>query len=263
MAVYDALADQYQHGMARVTGLHAQDLVQAVELPPGARALDIAAGTGAITGPLAERIGPDGLVIAADIAAGMLGIARRRLGAPCPWIRFVLSSAESLAVRDATFDGITCGFGIQHMDDPDAALRAMRTALRPGGRCAVAVWAELGRDIKTPISEAFATVNNSGLLPPAQESWSSSGFLARKFLAAGFKDVGELSSDGCLAVKDIDDWWVAVTSGRLGDRLRALGPATAALVREGAYRRAQTFATRDAGGWRFPSAALVVRGAAP
>jgi ubiquinone/menaquinone biosynthesis C-methylase UbiE len=261
MAVYDALADQYQHGMARITGLHAHDLVQAAALRPGGRALDIATGTGAITGPVAERIGPDGLVVAADIAPGMLAIARRRLHDRYPWVGYALSSAESLAVRDACFDGVTCGFGVQHMADPDTALRAMRAALRPGGRCAVAVWAALGKDIKTPISEAVAAVSGSGLLP-AQDGWSSPGVLARKLRDAGFKDVRELQSEGYLAVRDIDEWWDAVTSGRLGDRLRAIGPANVARAREDAYRRAETFATRDGGGWRFPSAAIVACGVA-
>jgi ubiquinone/menaquinone biosynthesis C-methylase UbiE len=262
MAVYDQLAQQYQHGMARITGLHAHDLVQAAALRPGGRALDIAAGTGAITGPVAERVGPDGLVVAADIAPGMLAIARRRLQGRFPWVSYALSSAESLAVRDAAFDGITCGFGIQHMADPDTALRSMRAALCPSGRCAVAVWAEVGKDIKTPISEAFAAISGSDLLPPAQEGWSSPGFLAEKLCNAGFKDVRELQSQGCLAVRDIDEWWDAVTSGRLGDRLRALGPANAARVREDAYRLAETFAERDGDGWRFPSAAIVVCGVA-
>jgi hypothetical protein len=149
------------------------------------------------------------------------------------------------------------------MADPDAALRAMRAALRPGGRCAVAVWAEVGRDIKSPISEAFASLSGPGLLPPAQETWSSSGFLARMFLGAGFEDVCELQSEGWLMVRDIDEWWDAVTSGRLGDRLRALGPTQAARVREDAYRRAESFAARGRDGWRFPSAAVVGRGLAP
>jgi ubiquinone/menaquinone biosynthesis C-methylase UbiE len=262
MAVYDALAERYQYGMARITGLHAGDIVQALALQPGGRALDIAAGTGAITGTLAERVGSGGLVIAADIAPAMLAIARRRLGELFPWVSYLLTSAQSPGICDASLDGVSCGFGIQHMADPAAALRAMRSVLRPGGRCAVAVWAEVGRDIKSPISEAFASLSGSGLLPPAQETWSSPGFLVRMFLDAGFEDVHELQSEGCLAVGDIDEWWDAVTSGRLGDRLRALGAAQAARVREEAYRRAEGFAQREGDGWRFPSAAIVVRGVA-
>ena len=263
MAVYDALAREYQHGMARITGLHAADLADALALRPGARALDLAAGTGSITVPLAERVGAQGLVLAADISPGMLGIARRRLSSRFGHVRFLLSAAEALAVRDASFDGVTCGFGIQHMDDPDAALRAIRAALCSGGRCAATVWAAVGEDIKSPISEAFAALSPARSLSPAQETWSSPGFLARKFRAAGFRDVCELPSRGALLVADLDEWWDAVTSGRLGDRLRALGPASAARLREDAYRRAEGFAQREGDRWRFPSAAIVVRGVAP
>ncbi|MGH2586128.1 MAG: class I SAM-dependent methyltransferase, partial [Dehalococcoidia bacterium] len=149
MAVYDALAQQYQHGMARVTGLHAPDIADALLLHPGARVLDVAAGTGAITEILARRAGPDGLIIAVDIASGMLCIARDRLASVLPQVRCLLSSAESLAVCDGAVDAVACAFGIQHMAQPDVALRSMRAALRPGGRCAVTVWAEVGKDIKT------------------------------------------------------------------------------------------------------------------
>ena len=262
MAVYDALAETYQHGMARVTGLHAHDIVAALELRPGARALDVAAGTGAVTTPLAEAVGADGLAVAADVALEMLSVARRRLHEQLPQVRYLLASGEALPAHRA-FDGVSCGFGIQHMTDSDAALRSMRGALKPGGRCAVAVWAEPGRDIKTPIGEAFAALSPSRPLSPVQELWSTPGVLAGKLMAAGFTAVEERLSTGVLRVRDIDEWWEAVTSGGTRNRLLAVGAEQAARVRDEAHRRAERFASRHAGGWAFPSAAVLVIGVAP
>lgn len=262
MAVYDALATEYEHGMARVTGLHAGDIVDALALRPGARVLDVAAGTGAITEILAAAAGADGAVVAADISAGMLSFARQRLrDQAC--IRYVLAAAESLPFAERSFDAVTCGFGIQHMADSDAALRSMCRVLRPGGRCAVSVWDAVGRDIKTPINEAFSALSCSRPLSPGQETWASPGALAGRLEAAGFCSVEVRPSAGWLTVVDIKEWWQAVTSGRLGDRLRAAGPEHAARVREEAYRRAERFADRDGAGWRFPSSALVAVGVAP
>jgi ubiquinone/menaquinone biosynthesis C-methylase UbiE len=262
MAVYDALAAEYEHGMARITGLHAVDIVDALAVGAGARVLDLAAGTGAITEVLAERVDADGVVVAVDISAGMLRYARRRL-ADRPSVRFMLGAGESLPFADGWFDAVTCAFGIQHMADADAALRSMRRVARSGGRCAVAVWDVVGRDIKTPINEAFAAMNEFQSLSPVQDAWSAEGALIRRVEAAGFCDVEVRRSAGWLSVSGLDEWWQTVTSGRLGDRLRAAGVEQAERVREDACRRAERFGARDGARWRFPSAALVAVGMVP
>lgn len=258
MAIYDALAAEYEHGMARITGIHAPDIVAALALEGGGRALDVAAGTGAVTEPLAGRVGPEGGVVAIDVARGMLGFARARLDG-CACVRYTLASAEELPFGDASFDGAACGFGIQHMANADAALRELRRVLRPGGRCATAVWAEVGKDIKTPINEAFVAMSGQRL-SPGQDSWAVQDALAARLRRAGFAPVDVRASTGNLRVADLDEWWHAVTSGRLGDRLRASGLERAARVREDAYRRAEGFGRRIAAGWEFPSAAIVAVG---
>jgi ubiquinone/menaquinone biosynthesis C-methylase UbiE len=261
MALYDALAAEYEHGMARVTGLHAADIVDALSLSPGARVLDVAAGTGAITEVLSDRVGADGVVVAADVSVGMLTFARRRLASRSN-LCCVLGAGESLPFADGAFDAVACAFGIQHMVDADLALRSMRRVLRPGGRCAIAVWDAVGRDIKTPINEAFAALNETQSLSTVQDMWSAAGALTRRFEGAGFCQIEMRASSGGLSVAGLDDWWQAVTSGRLGDRLRAEGAVQVNRIRDDAYRRAERFGARDGTGWRFPSAALVGVGVA-
>jgi hypothetical protein len=124
------------------------------------------------------------------------------------------------------------------------------------------VWDVVGRDIKTPINEAFASLNESQSLSPVQDSWAAEGTLVRRVEAAGFCDVVVRPSAGGLSVSGLDEWWQTVTSGRLGDRLRAAGEEQAERVRVDAYRRAVRFSVRDDSGWRFPSAALVAVGVA-
>ncbi|MGH2588207.1 MAG: hypothetical protein ACRDJE_25085, partial [Dehalococcoidia bacterium] len=105
-------------------------------------------------------------------------------------------------------------------------------------------------------------LNRESQLSPGQVTWSTPGFLAERLRNAGFVDVDEQLSEGWLPVATLDEWWDAVTSGRLGDRLRAIGPEGAARVRQDACRRAERFAVRDGDGWRFPSAALIGVGVA-
>ena len=99
-------------------------LVERLELPPGARVLDVAAGTGLIT-RLLEARGHE--VVALDLSAEMLTGARRR-GATT-----VLATAEALPFADATFDGLTFGYLLRYVSDPLLTMRELARVVRPGG----------------------------------------------------------------------------------------------------------------------------------
>ncbi len=98
-------------------------MVAKLRLPAGARVLDVAAGTGAITRLLEER---GARVIAFDQSAEMLGIARQR-GATA-----VLGTAEQLPFPDGSFDAVTFGYLLRYVD-PAVALGELARVLRPGG----------------------------------------------------------------------------------------------------------------------------------
>jgi len=96
---------------------------------PGDLCLDVAAGTGDFALRLA-RLGAR--PVALDMTLEMLAVARRR--APDLWI--VAGDAFHLPFADATFDGVTAGFGFRHAkDDLPLILAEMRRVLKPGGRC--------------------------------------------------------------------------------------------------------------------------------
>jgi demethylmenaquinone methyltransferase/2-methoxy-6-polyprenyl-1,4-benzoquinol methylase len=96
-------------------------------LPPGAKVLDIAAGTGDLCREMERR----GLrPIALDLSAGML--ANARTAAPR-----VQADARFLAVGTASMDGVTCGFALRNLVDLDACFAEMARVLRPGGSLAL------------------------------------------------------------------------------------------------------------------------------
>lgn len=105
-------------------------VTRALDLTPGQRVLDLAAGTGTSTVPMAET---GARAVACDFSLGMLAEGRRRQ----PHLPFVAGDATRLPFGDATFDAVTISFGLRNIVDPDAGLREMLRVTRPGGRLVV------------------------------------------------------------------------------------------------------------------------------
>ena len=99
-------------------------MVAGLQLPPEARVLDVAAGTGAIT-RLLESNGAR--VVACDQSIDMLRVAKLR-GATV-----VLGTAGDLPFPEESFDAVTFGYLLRYVD-PGAAMRELVRVLRPGGR---------------------------------------------------------------------------------------------------------------------------------
>ncbi|MET7427385.1 MULTISPECIES: class I SAM-dependent methyltransferase [Streptomyces] len=121
------------------------ELLDAVDLRPGATVLDIACGTGFTARAAAALVGPAGRVFGVDIDADMIRVARDRHPRLYPDIEFTVASADLLPYPDAGFDAVVCQQGAQFFPDLDAALAEAARVTRPGGRFAATVWAPLDR----------------------------------------------------------------------------------------------------------------------
>lgn len=138
---WDKAAGIYEAAWAAQLAPAQQELLALAALQPGERVLDVAAGTGLVTFPAAQAVGPAGQVLATDISEAMVTrlreeAARRGLAT----IRAERMNAEEPAGAEASFDAALCALGLMYVPDPIVALRSMCRALRPGGRTAVAVW---------------------------------------------------------------------------------------------------------------------------
>ena len=103
--------------------------------PP--RVLDACAGTGLLALELARR---GAAVTAADAAASMLAVARRRLGSAGLRLSTVVADLSDPAAAEhlgGPFDAITLGFGLRYFSDPGALLHVLRGLLVPHGRLVV------------------------------------------------------------------------------------------------------------------------------
>jgi SAM-dependent methyltransferase len=119
-------------------------LLEGLDLQPGEALLDVACGPGSVTRAAAIEVGPTGRVTGVDLSPAMLAIAQAKpVPAEAGAIDYRHAPADRLPVADADFDAAACQQGLQFFPSPAAALAEMRRALRPGGRVAIAVWAEI------------------------------------------------------------------------------------------------------------------------
>ncbi|MCC3766762.1 class I SAM-dependent methyltransferase [Streptomyces sp. UNOC14_S4] len=89
--------------------------------------LEVGAGQGSIVRWMAERVGPTGRILAADLDIGPL----KRLENPPVELRRLDVRTDELP--GAAFDLVHARMVLQHLEDPATAVRRMVRALRPGG----------------------------------------------------------------------------------------------------------------------------------
>ncbi|HWG13009.1 MAG TPA: class I SAM-dependent methyltransferase [Streptosporangiaceae bacterium] len=95
----------------------------------GRRILDAGCGAGPLFAALRDR---DAIVTGFDKSAGMLEVARRRLGDDADLL--VAELGGPLPFPDGTFDDVTASLVLHYLEDWGLALAELRRVLKPGGR---------------------------------------------------------------------------------------------------------------------------------
>lgn len=122
-------------------------MLDAADLQPGCRVLDVACGTGILAREARRRLGEGATVVGLDASPGMLTVAQQL----DPTIQWQQGVAESLPHEDGSFDRVVSQFGLMFFVDRQQALREMLRVLTPEGVLAVAVWESLERSEAYPI----------------------------------------------------------------------------------------------------------------
>jgi demethylmenaquinone methyltransferase / 2-methoxy-6-polyprenyl-1,4-benzoquinol methylase len=146
--VYDRMNSVMTAGMHHRWRERAADLA---DLAPGARALDVACGTGDLALELARRVGPGGEVVACDFSDQMLELARAKAAAT-PTVRVEWANALELPYRDDEFAAATVGFGARNFSDLERGLSEMARVVRPGGKVVVL---EITTPTRPPLSTFY------------------------------------------------------------------------------------------------------------
>jgi demethylmenaquinone methyltransferase / 2-methoxy-6-polyprenyl-1,4-benzoquinol methylase len=140
--MFDAIAPRYDllnHVLSAGLDRRWRDIaVDALELSPGARVLDLCTGTGDLAIATVRRA-PGSVVVGVDFAGEMLrlGLTKVRALGLGSRIRLVRGDATRIPLADASCDGATVAFGIRNVAEPGQALVELARVLRPGGRLAI------------------------------------------------------------------------------------------------------------------------------
>ena len=103
------------------------------------RILDVACGTGDSTILIAKAAAEGSAVIGVDISAGMMGFVKAKAdkAGVGDRIRLEVADGESLPFGGASFDRVTCAFGIRNFEHKETGLEEFRRVLKPGGRAVI------------------------------------------------------------------------------------------------------------------------------
>lgn len=131
------LAYQHMNDPSRDAWQQPKAVIQALNISPGARVADLGAGGGYFTWPLAEAVGPKGIVYAVEINDTALGIIREKITSRgmtnvVP-IRAEPNDPKLPEPADLVF---TCDT-YHHMEDRVAYFQLLARYLKPGGQVAV------------------------------------------------------------------------------------------------------------------------------
>jgi SAM-dependent methyltransferase len=134
VALYDALCGTY------ADRLEIRTMVRSLSIPPGARILEVGAGTGRLTCELAQ-MGHE--VVALDFSAKSLERLRRKCAGRPGRVHVVQADACRLPARVRRFDAVVSAQLLEHFPSQDGradAFGGMVRSLRNGGRIVASVY---------------------------------------------------------------------------------------------------------------------------
>lgn len=119
-----------------------------LNLQPGEKVLDLAAGTAVSTEELAKS---GAWIVACDFSLGMLRAGRHRQ------VPKVAGDGMHLPFKDNSFDAVTISFGLRNIQDFRQGLAELARVTKPGGRLLIT-------EFSTPVVPIFATAYKEYLM---------------------------------------------------------------------------------------------------
>ena len=174
--VFDRSAPYYE-GIARwgffgTGGWYRRWALQRAGLKAGMKVLDVATGTGPTARAIASVTKEPGQIVCVEPSRGMLLESRKLL----PEATYLQAGADDLPLADDSFDFLTMGFALRHVNSLDQTFREYLRVLKPGGkvlvlditkpegRVGITMWKVYFRDLMPWITRLFTRSKDASYL---------------------------------------------------------------------------------------------------
>lgn len=196
--LFNELAPVYDEALPFFSGF-ARLHVEWLDPAPGTCALDLGAGTGALTGALLER---GCKVTAVDGAPAMVA----KLSGLHPAAEARVMELRELDFPDDSFDLVCAGFVIHLLEDPAATAAEVRRVLRPGGVFSFSTPHDVENSAEWDFYPALLG-EFQAFVPEGQGRLSRPLDEEQLLRDAGFRDLDFVAVEQRLPVRDADTFW--------------------------------------------------------
>ena len=180
-------------------------------IEPGMRVMDVGCGWGDTAIELARRVGPQGEVLGLDCTDVFLQAARADAArANVANVRFVAADVQTYRF-DGPYDACFSRFGMMFFASPVAAMRNVRSALKPGATLMFITWRALADNAflgmpKTVVSRFLPPPGDDAqTCGPGPFSMANPDVVSAQLKAAGFVDYSFERIDGPVMIgRDVD-----------------------------------------------------------
>ena len=246
--------EAYERYVGRWSRLVGRRFLGWLNVPAGARWLDVGAGTGILTRVILEQ-GAPASVVGIDSSADYLALARQNI--TDPRAEFRQTDLAELS-PELPFDVAVAGLVLNFLPDSALGVQRMAEAVRPGGLVAAYVWDYGGRmEMMRQFWVAAATLDAAVAAAESAQhvSLCRPDVLGPLFESAGLAAVEVTAIDMEARFADFDDYWLPFlkAQGSAAKYLRRLDDGKRDALRDQLRRQLPTATdgsiTLNAGAW--------------
>ena len=265
MEAWDEFAPRYHKKWAkRMYGpvKSAENLIRDVGVREGDAVLDIACGTGLVTGMLSRAVGDTGVVVGTDTSTTAIRIAAKE-NVGNQNVSFVNADAENMAFAKR-FDIVTCQYALFFFPDAPRALRSMRRSLKKSGKIGIVV--HKGRD-KVPFYGAILAAAKK-LIPdyipegtPQHDRYSKEKDLREEVEKSGFTNTEIKDYSFKYSPGTFEEYWtnyLKYTQKDIRTKIDMLGRIKRKEFKEEVRRNAMPYTDRRSGIITFPWQSMIL-----
>jgi SAM-dependent methyltransferase len=199
-SIFSGSSDAYDRFMGRYSSQLAVAFADFAGVRSPQRALDVGAGTGALTDELVRRLGEEN-VAAAEPSGDYASTLRSRF----PRAEVQQAPAEELPWADESFDSSLAQLVVIFVNDAPLAVRELARVARPGGVVATCMWEVDGVEMMSPLNEVRKRLVPGGWSPSTE--YRDEASLRSLFEEAGLRDVETTRLVVSVAYETVDELW--------------------------------------------------------